>query len=236
MAARRKFWGWGNEDQTVSDEEAVFLARLFAQRFGASLKPPKPAPKVSDFALRPSRLTPPASIVHLCSIDPHERLVHAYGKSFPDYVRMFQRNVPHPPDVVAYPENESDVTAVLDWAARKKAAVVPFGGGSSVCGGVECDVGEAYAGVVSLDMGRMGKVRRDRPHEPRGAHSSGRVRARARGAAEAARADVAAFSAELRVFDVGRVDRDAVGRALSRRSIRISTISSRRCASSRRRA
>ncbi len=158
MAARRKFWGWGNEDQTVSDEEAVFLARLFAQRFGASLKPPKPAPKVADFTLRPSRLTPPASIVHLCSIDPHDRLVHAYGKSFPDYVRMFQRKVPHPPDVVAYPENESDVTAVLDWAARKKASVIPFGGGSSVCGGVECDVGDAYDGVVSLDMGRMGKV------------------------------------------------------------------------------
>lgn len=84
--------------------------------------------------------------------------MHAYGKSFPDYVRMFQRSVPHPPDIVAFPESESDIAAVLDWAARERAAVIPFGGGSSVVGGVECDVGEAYTGAVSLDMGRMGKV------------------------------------------------------------------------------
>jgi alkyldihydroxyacetonephosphate synthase len=157
-ARRRKFWGWGFEDQTVSDEETVALARAFAQRFGATPKPPLSPPKVSDFALRPSRLTPPPSIAHLCTSDAHERLVHAYGKSFPDYVRIFQRSVPCPPDVVAYPENESDVAAVLDWAGHERAAVIPFGGGSSVVGGVECDVGEAYAGAVSLDMGRMGKV------------------------------------------------------------------------------
>jgi alkyldihydroxyacetonephosphate synthase len=47
---------------------------------------------------------------------------------------------------------------VLDWASGANVAVVPFGGGSSVCGGVECDVGDAYAGVVSLDMARMGRV------------------------------------------------------------------------------
>jgi len=73
-------------------------------------------------------------------------------------VRMFQRAVPHPPDVVAIPESEDDVSAILDWAADENAAVIPFGGGSSVVGGVECDVGEAYGGVISLDVGRMDKV------------------------------------------------------------------------------
>jgi alkyldihydroxyacetonephosphate synthase len=158
MAARRKFYGWGNEDQRVAEEEAVFLARLFGQKFGATLKPPQAAPKVEDFALRAPRVEPHGAVARLCTSDPHERLVHAYGKSFPDYVRMFKRQVPCPPDVVAYPESETDIAAVLGWASDANIAVVPFGGGSSVCGGVECDVGEAYAGAVSLDMARMGRV------------------------------------------------------------------------------
>lgn len=158
MAARRKFYGWGTEDQTVGEDEAVFLARLFGQKFGTTLKPPPSAPKVEDFDLRRPRVEPKGAIARLCTSDSHERLVHAYGKSFPDYVRMFQRQVPCPPDVVAFPESEADVAAVLSWAADAKAAVIPFGGGSSVCGGVECDVGEGYAGVVSLDMARMGQV------------------------------------------------------------------------------
>ncbi len=157
MVARRKIWGWGREDQTVSEEETVFLARVFGQRFGANLSP-KPGPKDSDFALRPARLVVPSALSGLCTNDPHDRLVHAYGKSFPDYVRMFLREVPYPPDVVAYPRNEADVTAVLDWAARERAAVIPFGGGSSVVGGVECDVGDAYSGAVSLDMTQLRKV------------------------------------------------------------------------------
>ncbi|MDZ4741263.1 MAG: FAD-binding oxidoreductase [Alphaproteobacteria bacterium] len=157
MTARRKFWGWGLEDQTVSDGEVQFLAQLFGQRFGVALTP-QAAPKVDEFSLRATRLAPPAALAGICRSDAYERLVHAYGKSYPDSVRMFQRHVPCPPDVVAYPANEGDVAAVLEWAASANAAVIPFGGGSSVVGGVECDVGEAYAGVISLDMARMGKV------------------------------------------------------------------------------
>lgn len=157
MTARRKFWGWGLEDQTVSDGEVQFLAQLFGQRFGVALTP-QAAPRVEDFALRVPRVLPSATVAGICRSDPYERLVHAYGKSFPDSVRMFNRDVPCPPDVVAYPTSEGEVSAVLEWAASVNAAVIPFGGGSSVCGGVECDVGESYAGVISLDMARMGEV------------------------------------------------------------------------------
>jgi alkyldihydroxyacetonephosphate synthase len=157
MTAPQKFFGWGREDQIVGDDEIVTLARVFGQRFGTSLAP-KPGPKETDFTLRPSRLVAPGVLTRICRTDTYDRLVHAYGKSFPDYVRMFQRQLPYPPDVVAYPESEADVAAVLDWAQREKAAVIPFGGGSSVVGGVECDVGDSYSGVVSLDMTRMRKV------------------------------------------------------------------------------
>jgi hypothetical protein len=80
MAARRKIYGWGTEDQVVAEEETVFLARLFAQKFGATLKPPQPSPKVGDFALRAPRVEPRAAVGGLHHT-PMSGWVHAYGKS-----------------------------------------------------------------------------------------------------------------------------------------------------------
>src|SRR5262249_60465401 len=50
------------------------------------------------------------------------------------------------------------VVALLDWCADAGAAAIPYGGGSSVVGGVECDVGDAYRGVVTIDLRRLGRV------------------------------------------------------------------------------
>ena len=73
-------------------------------------------------------------------------------------MRAFARDFANAPDFVALPETESDIAAVLDWAAAAKVAVIPFGAGSSVVGGVEPVVGDAYAGAVSLDMRRLNRV------------------------------------------------------------------------------
>jgi alkyldihydroxyacetonephosphate synthase len=59
---------------------------------------------------------------------------------------------------VAHPADEADVVSLLDWCGSAGIAVIPFGGGSSVVGGVEADVGDAYPGVVSLDMTRLDRV------------------------------------------------------------------------------
>ena len=156
--ARRKFWGWGTEDQTVTPEERSFLNAAFAQRFGGALPAPIAPPKVEEIALRPPRISIPANLERIATTDARERLIHTYGKSFPDSVRMFQRHVPHPPDAVVYPESEADIVAVLDWASRAGATVIPFGGGSSVVGGVECDVGDGYKGVITIDLARLDRV------------------------------------------------------------------------------
>ena len=60
------------------------------------------------------------------------------------------------PDVVAYPENEADVAAVLDWAGGAGAILIPFGGGSSVCGGVTPPADGPP--VVTLNLGKLDKV------------------------------------------------------------------------------
>jgi alkyldihydroxyacetonephosphate synthase len=115
-------------------------------------------PRVEDFALRAPRISPPAALAAMFSSQPLDRLNHSYGKSYADLARMWLRNVPEPPDWVAYPDDEQAIVDLLDWAARHNVAVVPYGGGSSVCGGVEPAVGSSYAGTVSLDMERLSRV------------------------------------------------------------------------------
>jgi alkyldihydroxyacetonephosphate synthase len=62
------------------------------------------------------------------------------------------------PDFVAFPQGESDVVALLDWCSDARVAAIPYGGGSSVVGGVEARIGDGYAGAVSIDLGRLGRV------------------------------------------------------------------------------
>lgn len=157
-APKRKFWGWGLADEVVSDDEQALIVGMTRSRYeGLNLKAVAP-PKVSDFDLAAPRLSIPSTLAHIVTQDPEERLIHAYGKSFADCARMFMRSVPHPPDAVAYPRTEKDISDLYDWAERAGAAAIPFGGGSSVCGGVETDVGEEYKATISIDMMAMDQI------------------------------------------------------------------------------
>ncbi|MBS1838700.1 MAG: FAD-binding oxidoreductase, partial [Actinobacteria bacterium] len=82
---------------------------------------------------------------------------HARGKAYRDVIRALHGVLGAAPDVVLRPRDEADVVAVLDWATDADVAVVPYGGGSSVVGGVECD-GAGHAGVASLDLGALDRV------------------------------------------------------------------------------
>ena len=73
-------------------------------------------------------------------------------------VRGFRGRIEHPPDLVAHPGDEREVEQVLDWCSEEGLAVVPFGGGTSVVGGVEPRVGDAYPGSVTIDLRRLDRV------------------------------------------------------------------------------
>jgi alkyldihydroxyacetonephosphate synthase len=92
------------------------------------------------------------------SADPYERAAHTYGKSFRDLVRAFRRDYANAPHLVAFPQDETEVVSVLDWAGEAGVAAIPFGGGSSVAGGVEPDVGDGYAATVSVDLRHLSGV------------------------------------------------------------------------------
>jgi alkyldihydroxyacetonephosphate synthase len=112
---------------------------------------------VADIHLRAPRIRAPGVLAQILTDDPYERLLHTYGKSYPETVRAYNRDF-NAPDLVALPASEADVAAVLDWASGGNVAVVPFGCGSSVVGGVEPAVGDHYAGVISLDLRQLNHV------------------------------------------------------------------------------
>jgi alkyldihydroxyacetonephosphate synthase len=80
------------------------------------------------------------------------------GSAYRDVVRGFRGEFEHPPDLVAYPESPEDVDFVLSFAWDARAAAIPYGGGTSVVGGVEPAVGDASAGALSIDLSRLDRV------------------------------------------------------------------------------
>jgi alkyldihydroxyacetonephosphate synthase len=105
-------------------------------------------------ALPAPRITPPAGLAPLFSTDEYDRASHTYGKAYRDVVRALRGDLANAPDLVAYPASVADVGAVLEWAVE--CFIVPYGGGSSVVGGVECR--DRSRPVVSLDLTRLAGV------------------------------------------------------------------------------
>jgi hypothetical protein len=152
----RRFWGWGLAGDRLAERERAAVQAMLG-RLGAALED-RPAPQVTEFDLAAARVTPPAALAAQFSCTPLDRLNHSAGKSYADCARMWLREASSPPDWVAYPDDEQAIVDILDWAQTGNVAVIPYGGGSSVCGGVEAAVGSGHAGAVSLDLERLGRV------------------------------------------------------------------------------
>jgi len=86
--------------------------------------------------------------------DDEARLRHAVGRSTPDLLALRGPKPIAAPDLVLAPDSHDQVMTVLERCSARRVAVVPFGGGTSVVGGVEPDAG-AYSGVVALDLARL---------------------------------------------------------------------------------
>jgi alkyldihydroxyacetonephosphate synthase len=158
VSRRRKHWGWGFEDQQPSRDGVEEIARAVTDRLGFEVDEiEEPAP-LDSVELAESRLTPPKRFAEMFSDDRYDRVAHSLGKAYRDVVRGFRGDFPNPPDLVAYPESAEDVDVILNFSADEKAAAIPFGGGTSVVGGVEPRELEEYRGVVSIDMRRMDRV------------------------------------------------------------------------------
>src|ERR1700741_5273344 len=133
----RSWWGWGAVDDALSEQETCALeSRVAALLPGHDLTDHRP-PDPDELGLAAPRITPPPSLATLCSTDPTDRAGHARGKAFRDVVRNLQGHLDRAPDLIVRPRREQDVVDVLDWCTRDGIPAIPYGGGSSVVGGVE---------------------------------------------------------------------------------------------------
>ncbi|GGQ38634.1 alkyldihydroxyacetonephosphate synthase [Streptomyces virginiae] len=149
----RSWWGWGWADAHPDDAECAAMGALIP----GTLAHPLPVPRVRDLGVGRPAVEPPASLAHLVATGPEERAAHAMGKAYRDVARALRGRPGRIPDLVARPTDEREVADMLDWAGEREVAVVPYGGGSSVSGGVEYR-GDAHRAVLSLDMTAMDRV------------------------------------------------------------------------------
>ncbi|NIQ37054.1 MAG: FAD-binding protein [Proteobacteria bacterium] len=160
-----KWWGWGDLTKQYDLGRRPFFWPHLRERLDFSNERSLLPPAVEDIELPPGRLSE-SDLEKLQGIFPQEqialsreeKLSHTYGKSYHDLVRIRRRIFPEVPDAVLYPKDEKEVLRVFIWAVENRAAVVPWGGGTSVTGGVEAISGAAHRGLVVLDLKRMDKI------------------------------------------------------------------------------
>ena len=90
-------------------------------------------------------------------VDDATRVLRTRGKSTPDLLRARAGDLADAPDAVVRPDGHAEVEAVLEWAHEQRVAIVPFGGGTCVTGGLAARR-DGFAGVVSLDLVRMKRL------------------------------------------------------------------------------
>jgi alkyldihydroxyacetonephosphate synthase len=156
-----RWWGWGDPAHPPG---LPAHARGFLADSAGIIPRGSPVVALADVRLPPSSLGE-STIAALRAIvgddgvraGHDERVLRAGGKGYPDLVRMRAGEPQGAPDAVIMPTCREHVRAVLELCAGRSLAVVPFGGGTSVVGGVAPLRGE-HAGVIAVDMGRMGEV------------------------------------------------------------------------------
>ena len=160
-----KWWGWGVEGVAFTYDNKPDFAPFVKKAVGLDLDGSAGSSvSFTDLTL-PSSTIDDAFLAELGAIvgtenaivDDELRLVHTYGKSIRDLLRIRASELPRMPDVVLYPADEAEVAAVVSAAVAANAVIIPFGGGSNISGSLEPHPGEARV-VISLDLGRLNRV------------------------------------------------------------------------------
>jgi len=165
MEIKTNWWGWGDVRKTYDLTRRHDFWPHLRSRLNIPDQPILPPPSMEEINISASRLSQavleqlknylPAAKIDLSK---ETRLSHTYGKSYHDLIRIRRRIFPQAPDAVLFPGNEKELEKIVAWAAENEIALVPWGGGTSVVGGVEATVSENQKGLVALDLKRMNRV------------------------------------------------------------------------------
>jgi len=143
-----KWHGWGDPDITFPMVDKPTLWPWIVNKLGIvdGTTPTTPPVALESVAMAATRTSPrmletlrgilgPEQI----ALDAHERLLHSYGKSFPDLFRIRNGIVTRAPDAVLFPDSHEQVQALVMLAHQHNFCLIPFGGGTNIVGGINPD-------------------------------------------------------------------------------------------------
>jgi alkyldihydroxyacetonephosphate synthase len=160
-----KWWGWGVEGVGFHHENKPAFRPFVLNAIDLDVNTtptspisldalPIPAPMISDQLL--TELTDAVGAENAVQ-DDLDRIVHTYGKSARDLLRIRAGDIPRVPDVVVYPGDEAEVQLIVNRAVAADAVLIPYGGGSNIAGSLHAPEDETRP-VISVDLGRLSQV------------------------------------------------------------------------------
>ena len=160
-----KWWGWGVEGVSFHHEDKPAFRPFLIKIIDLDVNTPPAAPMSLDDLPIPAPLISDQLLAELTDAvgadnivqDDLDRIVHTYGKSARDLLRIRAGDIPRVPDVVVYPGDEAEVQLIVDRAVAADAVIIPYGGGTSFSGSLSVPEDETRL-VISLDLGRLNQV------------------------------------------------------------------------------
>jgi len=163
--AKIKYWGWGSLDNRFDLTSRPFFWDYLTQKIVVPQSPSYTPPDINDLDISPSLLSDKhfkqlQEIVgkSFVSKEKSDRLSNSFGKSFYDLIRFRTNQFEHITDAVIFPRDDKQIEKILHWAVETKCSVVPFGGGTSVVGGVEPVKDSTQNSVITLNLKHFNKV------------------------------------------------------------------------------
>lgn len=157
--------GWGSEGHDWQHRDHIpELKRLLVKELGSpdGALPETPSVALDDLKVPGSRigekdLKALAAIVGKdgVSADHRMRVLHSAGQSYNDVMRLRTNQLKAYTDAVVFPRKESELPKLFAWCAKNKVALVPYGGGSSVVGGLEARKASGHRAVLTANLTRM---------------------------------------------------------------------------------
>jgi alkyldihydroxyacetonephosphate synthase len=156
------FWGWG--EPGAGPPAPARMDELLREALGVSGEVVSRPVALEDVRLREPALDAAVrarleAIVGEGAVrsDREARVLRCRGKSYLDLLAQRAGDCEAAPDAVVAPAGRDEVRAVLQACNDAGVAVVPFGGGTSVVGGLE-PLRDGFGALVSLDLGRMDRL------------------------------------------------------------------------------